>query len=464
MHGVLPLERPMSRASEQVRIPRVFAYWSMALLCCGAVVEGHSQLLASIAVVYLVGSPALWHAFATRASSGTGVCLVERRRGRTAPSPDVAMTCTEAIMSSAFSVFALPLSLAIAALAGLILVRVATQGRSQGAAFLLALGAGALIGVLAARSYSGAAWPSVMSVGQLAAVALWLFMLALAIAWVGNNTRQGLRVAHARASGISADIACLAQRLGRYLPPTVRQTLMDRVLHDAEVSTGMSDIDRLLDVSATRHVSQRRWLTVCFSDIVGFTAMTERLEPEEVSVLLDAYQREVSTAVAVHGGTLDKFLGDGAMVIFGDGEHSDRHADAAAGVRMAIALQAAMSGLNARLSAMGIRVGMQLRIGVASGICTVGDFGSDDRLHYTALGRAVNLASRLESAAGPGEILLAESAADLVAGELACDRAGELQVKGITWPVAVYTPRRRRALESDSPFSGDWPALAVVPQ
>ena len=462
MHRVLPLERPLSRASEQVRIPRVFAYWSMALLCCGAVVEGHSQWLASVAVVYLVASPAVWHAFSLRASAGAALCLVERRRGRPAAAPDIAMTCTEAMTSSAFAVFALPLSLALAVVAGLVLVRVATQGRSQCVAFLLAVSAGALLGSLAARGYSGAEWPTLTSVVQLAAVALWLFLLSLAIAWVGNSTRQGLRGAHARANAISADIACLAQRLGRYLPPTVRQTLMDRVLQDAAVSTGLSDIDRLLDVSATRHVPQRRWLTVCFSDIVGFTAMTERLEPEEVSALLDAYQREVSTAAATCGGTVDKFLGDGAMVTFGDREPSDRKADAVACVRMAIALQEAMSGLNDRLSAMGPRVAMQLRVGIASGICTVGDFGSDDRLHYTALGRAVNLASRLESAAGPGEILIAEAVADLVAGELPCDLAGELQVKGIAWPVAVYNPRAPRFLQSDPLFTGEWPALAVA--
>ena len=447
MHWQPARERPLLSGAEQVRVPRVFAYWSMALLCCATVVEGHSQWLASIGVVYLVASPALWHALAARPTSAARLCRIERRRFPAATVRDVAMSCAEAMSSSAVAVFSLSTPLAIAVVAGLILVRVATQGRSQAMAFVIAVGVGVLFGLCAARIYSSTAEDAATSVWQLSGVAIWLFMLALAIAWVGNGARIALRRANARANGVSADMARLAQRLGRYLPPTLRQTLMDRVLRDDAGACGESDIGHFLDVSATVHVPQRRWLTVCFSDIVGFTAMTERLEPEEVSTLLDAYQREVSKAAALHGGTLDKFIGDGAMIIFGDGERSDRSADAVACVRMALAVQAAIPALNARLATMGIQAGMQLRVGVASGLCTVGDFGSDERLHYTALGRAVNLASRLENAAGSGEILLTESVADLVGNELACDRAGELQVKGIVWPVAVYRPSRRPPID-----------------
>lgn len=434
----------------RVRLPRRLAYGGLALLGGVAVALGHSQWLASVAAVYLVVSPLGWQ---SRRWASEPARRERRRRCRGARVPGTVdvVTALEVAVSGAVLTATLPAVLAGTGIFGILLVRVAVQGGEGVWRFIAAAGAGVLAGTVALTALDGAAGSSV-AVGRLAwsppllaGALLWLGGVAMALAWLGHEARRSFGIALARGNNSRRAMARLASRLGRYLAPGVRQALLD----DEGIAAGDLDVDLLLDVAAVRRTPGRRWLTVCFADVVGFTQLTERLEPEEIATVLDLYQREMTAIAHHHGGTVDKFMGDGVMVLFGDGQGGSRETDARGCVHMALAMRDALPALNAACRRAGLPADVQLRWGIASGACTVGDFGSDERLHYTALGRTVNLASRLESAAAPGEILLSERTARLVGDDVDCASAGPVDVTGIAWPVHVF-----RALGSRSTAAG----------
>ncbi|MCX7064191.1 MAG: adenylate/guanylate cyclase domain-containing protein, partial [Proteobacteria bacterium] len=185
---------------------------------------------------------------------------------------------------------------------------------------------------------------------------------------------------------------------------------------------------------------QRRWLTVAFVDITEFTALTERLEPEDLTSLLDAFFATLSAAADRYGGSLHKFLGDGALISFGEVESLGRRGDAQACVAMLGQLETLVVALNNAARARVIPAVLAVRAGVASGYCSVGDFGAGRRLEYTMIGSAVNLASRLEGLAASGEIWAAQATRDLVGADL-FDSLGTFVVKGVTEPVAAFRLR-----------------------
>ena len=152
--------------------------------------------------------------------------------------------------------------------------------------------------------------------------------------------------------------------------------------------------------------TERKKLTIFFSDIKDFTATTERLQPEELTALLNEYLTEMTAIAQKHGGTVDKYIGDAILVFFGDPETKGVREDAQACVRMAIEMQKRLGQLNARWRRAGIERPFQARIGINTGYCNVGNFGSDDRMDYTIIGAEANLAARLQSVAAPGGITL----------------------------------------------------------
>src|SRR5262249_22720928 len=152
--------------------------------------------------------------------------------------------------------------------------------------------------------------------------------------------------------------------------------------------------------------SRRKELTIFFSDIAGFTETAERLESEHLTQLLNHYLTEMSKIALSHGATIDKYVGDAIVIFFGDPETRGVKEDALACVEMAIAMRKRLHELRAVWRASGIEKPLQCRIGINTGYCTVGNFGSEDRMEYTIIGGGVNLASRLEAAATPGEILI----------------------------------------------------------
>jgi adenylate cyclase len=184
--------------------------------------------------------------------------------------------------------------------------------------------------------------------------------------------------------------------------------------------------------------SRRRKLTVFFSDIAGFTETADRLESEDLTQLLNHYLTEMSRIALAHGATIDKYVGDAIVIFFGDPETRGVKEDALACVRMAIAMRERMLELETIWRDSGIEKPLKCRMGINTGFCTVGNFGSEDRMDYTIIGGGVNLASRLESAATPGEILVAYETYALVRDEIHCEARGEIEVKGIAYPVETY--------------------------
>jgi len=184
--------------------------------------------------------------------------------------------------------------------------------------------------------------------------------------------------------------------------------------------------------------SQRKKLTIFFSDIAGFTETTDLLESEELTYLLNQYLREMSAIALEYGATIDKFIGDAIMLFFGDPESKGARDDAIACVKMAIAMQQRMRDLQAEWRERGQEHVFQLRIGINTGFCTVGNFGSDDRVDYTIIGNEVNLAARLQSHADLGGILLAHETNSLVKDVVLAEETGTITVKGFSTPVRTH--------------------------
>jgi class 3 adenylate cyclase/phosphoglycerate-specific signal transduction histidine kinase len=211
----------------------------------------------------------------------------------------------------------------------------------------------------------------------------------------------------------------LSRQLSKFLAPQVYDSIF----------TGKQE---------ARVTGQRKKLTVFFSDIAGFTETTDRMESEDLTYLLNHYLTEMSQIALSYGATIDKYVGDAIVIFFGDPESRGIPEDALACVEMAIAMQKRMTALQAIWRASGIERPLKCRIGINTGFCTVGNFGSENRMDYTIIGGGVNLASRLEAAAEPGQILLSYETYAHVRDRIDCIEQGQISVKGIAYPVATY--------------------------
>ena len=184
--------------------------------------------------------------------------------------------------------------------------------------------------------------------------------------------------------------------------------------------------------------SYRKELTVFFSDIQGFTDLTDRLEAETVSELLNSYLSDMAEIADEYGGTIDKFIGDGIMIFFGDPDTAGRKEDALACVRMALAMRERIEELRKGWIEISGSADLRVRIGINTGYCTVGNFGSDDRMDYTIVGGPVNVAARLESTAEQDQIHIAHDTFMLVKDEIYCRPMGEIMVKGVAHKLRTY--------------------------
>jgi class 3 adenylate cyclase len=180
---------------------------------------------------------------------------------------------------------------------------------------------------------------------------------------------------------------------------------------------------------------RRRRLTVMFSDIEGFTRLMDTADESAVAAWLNRYFSVMAGIASVHGGVVDKFLGDGLMVVFGSVESRGAAADAHACLSMALEMLDRQQQADLR-RCQGQRV--RLRIGIHTGYCLMGCFGSEDRRDYTVLGSAVNLASRIEGCAGSNEILISEETRALLDHWVSTSAMGEICLKGIARPVSLY--------------------------
>jgi len=184
---------------------------------------------------------------------------------------------------------------------------------------------------------------------------------------------------------------------------------------------------------------KRKFLTIFFSDIQGFTAMTDSMEAESMASLLNRYLEEMSKIALKFGGTIDKFIGDAVMIFFGDPESNGYKKDALNCVNMALEMKERLHELRQEWAAEGIKDELYIRIGISSGYSTVGNFGCDDRLDYTVIGREVNLASRLESSAEANEILVSHATYALIRDEINAKKKTEIKVKGFQNKIIPYS-------------------------
>ncbi len=201
----------------------------------------------------------------------------------------------------------------------------------------------------------------------------------------------------------------------------VSHQVMDSILH--------SPVDKL--------TGDRRRISVLFCDIRGFTSISENLPPEKVVQLLNEYFERMVEVVFRNNGTLDKFIGDGMMVIFGAPEDDPKQEENA--LKAAIEMQAELRTLAEKWKPEGLN--LRIGIGIHSGPAIVGSIGSSRRMEYTAIGDTVNLASRLESATkelGVG-ILISEYTHQALRGSFRFKSMGSVQVRGRTEPVMTYS-------------------------
>ncbi|MGE5701069.1 MAG: CHASE2 domain-containing protein [Clostridia bacterium] len=195
-------------------------------------------------------------------------------------------------------------------------------------------------------------------------------------------------------------------------------------------------VDEILSSQEAQNLGgTRKNVTLMFVDIRGFTPLSERIEPEEVIQVLNEYLDLCTQAVFKYEGTLDKFIGDGVMAIFGAPIPLENHPELA--VRAALEMQKGSVALAERLTEK-YGYSVSFGIGLNTGDAVIGNIGAKNRLDYTAIGDTVNMAARLESNAKPGQILISQSTYDLVNHLFDIVALGEIKVKGKEKPVAVY--------------------------
>ena len=257
--------------------------------------------------------------------------------------------------------------------------------------------------------------PAAYNVGDFRYTLIYFVFLAI----LGFATFALLRRQSNAVHAAYASVAVISDKISRYISPQIYHAIFSGK-DTAELAT------------------KRKKLTIFFSDIKDFTSTSERLQSEQLTVLLNEYFTEMSAIALGYGGTVDKFVGDAILVFFGDPESNGESEDALACVFMALAMQARLVELNARWRSAGIEHPFQVRMGINTGYCNVGNFGSHQRMDYTIIGAEANLAARLESIADPGTIVVSYETYALVRSSVHAHALEPIHVKGISREVVPY--------------------------
>lgn len=183
---------------------------------------------------------------------------------------------------------------------------------------------------------------------------------------------------------------------------------------------------------------ERRKVTLLFADMVGFTDLSDTLESEELSEVLNEYLREMTAVAVSHGGTLDNYIGDGLMVLFGAPKRAEESVQAWAALRAAFMMRMRAEELTAAIRGRGIPADLRVRVGINTGHCMVGVFGSDVLRAYKAVGFAVNVAARLQSEAEPGTVLAGFRTYALIKDRVVAEQREPLTLKGAARPVEAW--------------------------
>ena len=205
--------------------------------------------------------------------------------------------------------------------------------------------------------------------------------------------------------------------LKRYLPPALI----------GDILSGELSMDKPAEL---------RDITVLFSDLKGFTAASEALGPEGISAFLNEYLTVMNEVIFEHGGTIDKFIGDAIMVLFGAPKEMSKEDQVRRAVFCAKAMQVRLKRLTHGWQREGAGE-LDMRIGIHHGPAVVGNFGSAQRSDYTAIGPSVNMTARIEAACDPGHVFVSETAAQLM-DEGDTEQAGVFELKGIEGRATLY--------------------------
>jgi len=233
-----------------------------------------------------------------------------------------------------------------------------------------------------------------------------------------------VKMADANAVKLAKSNAALEQlcdNLARFVPQPVYDKLLAGKAHNLQAA-------------------KRAKLTLFFSDVVEFTALTEQLEPEQLASLMNDYFTEMTAICQRWGGTLDQFIGDAVVIFFGDPDSKGSAEDACAATLMGLEMQQRLIALRTEWAASGIRIPMHIRIGISTGFCTVGNIGSQSRLHYTALGNVVNEAARIQALCPADGVLLSEDTYQLICQRIGCASYISTTLYGRQRKVQLYQP------------------------
>ena len=231
---------------------------------------------------------------------------------------------------------------------------------------------------------------------------------------------QKLEKSNAALDEKSRRLTSIAERLAKYLSPQVFENLFSKEGSESQKYN-------------------RKYLTVFFSDIEGFTRLSDRLEPEKLAEVINSYLSDMAKIAIDFGGTIDKFVGDAVMVFFGDPTSAGIKEDAIKCLKMASAMRQRVKLLNDIWQKKHlIPEGLSVRMGIASGFCTVGDFGSSQKMDYTILGSPVNLAARLQGLCQTEEILLSAETHSALEEVIECRKFRPTEIKGFPEPLPYF--------------------------
>ena len=221
--------------------------------------------------------------------------------------------------------------------------------------------------------------------------------------------------------------------------------VIDRVVAKSEVKrqgVQLSALERFLSPAISRKITaeaadirlggESQRVTLLFADVRGFTTMAEKMKPREAVEVLNEFFARMTNVIFEHDGTLDKYLGDGLMALFGAPFALQNDAEAA--VRAAMNMQKSLAELNS----LSGKAPLQIGIGIHTGEAVVGFLGTERRMDYTAIGDTVNVASRLTSQAGPGQIVISDATRIQLCREIPCSQLSAMKLKGRDEPIEVH--------------------------
>ena len=217
----------------------------------------------------------------------------------------------------------------------------------------------------------------------------------------------------------------LSKKIGKYIPPQIHKGILEGK-YDTNITT------------------RRKKLTIFFSDIKNFTDTSEKLQPEDLTKYLNEYFSEMTNIAIRHGATIDKYIGDAVMLFFGDPSSKGEKEDARACVEMSLKMQEKMVDLRKKWKREGFYNPFEIRVGLNTGYCNVGNFGSSQRLTYTIIGGEVNVAARLEAAGEAGGILMSYETYAHVQDMVEVEEKESVKMKGINREIKVFSVLKRR--------------------